>query len=193
MIRWGVVSTGRIAQQFAEDFSFVENGRIVAATSRTAGNARAYAHQYGIDTVYATYAELLADESIDAVYIASPHTLHLGQTLSAIEAGKAVLCEKPITVDPGQCERIIAAAADATPAPAAPDTTRNAEASEVFGRHLGTLTVTDASVAFTDSSVSPPFVLELRDLSVAAGGPDGPDGTTQLVTKIGRASCRERV
>jgi predicted dehydrogenase len=114
MIRWGVVSTGRIAQQFAADFSFVENGQIVAATSRTVENARAYAHQYGIDTVYATYAEMLADESIDAVYIASPHTLHLEQTLSAIAAGKAVLCEKPITVEPGQCERIIAAAADAS-------------------------------------------------------------------------------
>ncbi len=65
-------------------------------------------------------------------------------------------------------------------APAAPDTSQNAETNDVFGRHLGTLTVVDAAVAFTDSSVTPPFVLGLRDLSVGVGGPAGPDGTTQV-------------
>jgi len=109
-IRWGVLSTGRIAHQFAEDFAFVERGEIVGATSRTLANARAYAKRHGIDTVYPTYQALLADSAIDAVYIATPHSLHLENTLAAIDAGKSVLCEKPLTTNAADCQRILAAA-----------------------------------------------------------------------------------
>jgi len=109
-IRWGVLGTGRIAHQFAEDFAFVERGGIVGATSRTIANARAYAKRHGIATVYPTYRALLADSAIDAVYIATPHSLHLENTLAAIEAGKSVLCEKPLTTNAADCERILTAA-----------------------------------------------------------------------------------
>ncbi len=111
-IRWGVLSTGRIAHQFAQDFASVERGKIAGATSRTAANARAYANRYGIGKVYPNYRALLEDSNIDAVYIATPHSLHLENTLAAIEAGKSVLCEKPITTNAEDCERILTAARD---------------------------------------------------------------------------------
>ena len=86
---------------------------------------------------------------------------------------------QPGTVATGADTAMAAAVAD-TGAPAAPDTAQNSESNEVFGRHLGTLTVEDAAFAFTDSSVTPPFVLGLHDLSVEVGGPAGPDGTTKV-------------
>ena len=113
-IRWGVISTGRIAQQFARDMKFVERSRIVAATSRTRANAEAYAQEFGIETVHPSVDALLADDNVDAVYVATPHTVHIENTLSAIEAGKPVLCEKPLTVSAEEAERVAAAARGAS-------------------------------------------------------------------------------
>jgi predicted dehydrogenase len=109
-IRWGVLSTGRIAEQFAQDFRFVEGGEIVAVSSRTVANARKFADQFGIGTVHAAAADLYADPQVDAIYIATPHTLHLQNTLDSIAAGKAVLCEKPLTTNVEDCLQISAAA-----------------------------------------------------------------------------------
>lgn len=111
-IRWGVISTGHIAQQFARDMKFVERSRIVAATSRTLANAEAYATRFGIESVHPTVDALLADDRVDAVYVATPHTLHIQNTLAAIEAGKPVLCEKPLTVGAGDAQRVAKAARD---------------------------------------------------------------------------------
>ena len=97
-IGWGVISTGRIAEQFAQDLDSVTHGRLVAATSRTRANAQAFAEKYAVPRVHDTVDALLADDAVDAVYIATPHTVHLDNTLAAIAAGKAVLCEKPLTI-----------------------------------------------------------------------------------------------
>ncbi len=113
-IRWGVISTGRIAHQFAQDMAHVEGGRIVAATSRTVTNAQAFAEEHKVETVYATVEALLADGDIDAVYVATPHTVHLENSLAAVAAGKAVLCEKPITTCTADAERIAQAARDSS-------------------------------------------------------------------------------
>ncbi|MDH3903536.1 MAG: Gfo/Idh/MocA family oxidoreductase, partial [Xanthomonadales bacterium] len=105
-VRWGIAGTGRISQQFAQDFAYVSNGEVIAVSSRSQESAATFAEQYDIKRAYAGYAPLLADPDIDAVYIASPHTMHFQNTLDAIEAGKHVLCEKPFTINPEESRKL---------------------------------------------------------------------------------------
>lgn len=99
IVKWGIVGTGYIADIFAEDMTFVKNGTVVAVCSRSEKNAADFAEKYEGITPYWDYAAFLEDETIDAVYVASPHPAHKEQAMKAIEAGKAVLCEKPITMN----------------------------------------------------------------------------------------------
>lgn len=109
-IKWGIAGTGRIAQQFAQDFEYVTNGELVAVSSRHQGSADKFAHKFGIPVAHQGYAQLLADPNVDAVYVASPHTSHYQNTADAIVAGKHVLCEKPLTVTPEECQKLLALA-----------------------------------------------------------------------------------
>ena len=97
-IRWGILSTARIAHQFADDMAYVDNGVLAAIASRSAGTAAAFAARHGILKAYSTYEQLYSDPDIDAIYIATPHSLHLQNSCDALRAGKAVLCEKPLTL-----------------------------------------------------------------------------------------------
>lgn len=97
-VRWGIISTGRITHQFVKDFQFVPNGEVVAVASRSQESADAFAAQYEIPRAYAAYHRVLQDPDVDAVYVATPHTLHYQNCLDAIQARKHVLCEKPFTV-----------------------------------------------------------------------------------------------
>ena len=105
-VRWGIVSTGRITHQFVRDFNFVPNGEVVAVASRSQESADAFARQYGIPRAYEGYERLLEDGEVDAVYVATPHTMHFQNTVDAITAGKHVLCEKPFTISPGESEQL---------------------------------------------------------------------------------------
>lgn len=106
-MKWGVLSTGRIAEQFARDMQAVSGATILGATSRTLKNAKAYAQRHGLPKVYSDTNEMLGDPHIDAIYIATPHTLHVQNTLDAIAAGKHVLCEKPIAISPAELTGLI--------------------------------------------------------------------------------------
>jgi predicted dehydrogenase len=97
-VRWGIISTGRITHQFARDFEYVPNGEIVAVASRSQESADTFAAEYDIPRAYAAYQQLLEDPDVDAVYIATPHSLHYQNTIDAIQARKHALCEKPFTV-----------------------------------------------------------------------------------------------
>ena len=81
--------------------------------SRDRARAEAYAREWSVPRAIAGYQALLDDSSIDAVYIPLPNTDHVPWTLAAIAAGKHVLCEKPLALDPGDVDRIAAAAAAA--------------------------------------------------------------------------------
>jgi predicted dehydrogenase len=111
-IRWGIVSTARITHQFAQDFAFVQNGALHAVSSRSQAAADAFARQYDIPRAYADYHAMLDDADIDAVYIATPHNNHFQNTADAIAAGKAVLCEKPFTVNAGECRELMGRTSD---------------------------------------------------------------------------------
>jgi len=110
-IRWGIVSTGKIARKFGRDFRFVEGGELVAVASRAEASARSFASEYGIQRAHASYRALFEDPDVDAVYVATPHTLHASNALEAMRAGKAVLCEKPITTTPAECRSLMEEAA----------------------------------------------------------------------------------
>lgn len=97
--RWGILGPGRIARQFAAAFVALPDAELAAVASRDAGRARAFADQHGIERAYGDYTQLLADSAVDAVYIATPHHAHAGLTRQCLEAGKPVLCEKPLTVN----------------------------------------------------------------------------------------------
>jgi len=108
--RWGVLGPGRIARSFAQDLRLVPDAQLTAVGSRSHARAAAFAEEHGFAAAYGSYEELLADESVDAVYVASPHSLHVEHVTAALEAGKHVLCEKPITVRASDAEELFALA-----------------------------------------------------------------------------------
>ncbi|TQV81274.1 Gfo/Idh/MocA family oxidoreductase [Exilibacterium tricleocarpae] len=109
-IRWGILGPGKIAHAFAADFQYVADGRLSAVASRSTERARAFAAQYDIPFAYGSYGELAASPEVDAVYVAVPHSHHYEAASLCLEAGKAVLCEKPLTVNSGQAEALFALA-----------------------------------------------------------------------------------
>jgi predicted dehydrogenase len=97
-IGWGILGPGRIAHTFARDLALVPDARLAATGSRSLERAQAFAAELG-GTAHGSYEALVADPAVDVVYVASPHTLHVEHTMLALEAGKHVLCEKPMTLD----------------------------------------------------------------------------------------------
>ncbi|WP_020661326.1 Gfo/Idh/MocA family protein [Amycolatopsis benzoatilytica] len=109
-LRWGLLATGTIAAEFASGVEQSRHGVLAAVASRTPGRARDFAAKYDIPKAYGSYADLLADPDVDAVYIATPHAQHAEWTIRAAEAGKHVLCEKPLTLTAADAEKVIEAA-----------------------------------------------------------------------------------
>ena len=105
-IRWGIVSTGTIANTFASDIALVPNAEAVAVASRSLASASRFADRHGIPRSYQGYEELYADPDVDAIYIGTPHTLHFENAADALRAGKAVMCEKPITTSAADCQAL---------------------------------------------------------------------------------------
>jgi xylose dehydrogenase (NAD/NADP) len=113
MIRWGILSTARIAQRIIEGARLSEGAQIVAVGSRDLARARAYADANGIARAHGSYEDLLADPEVDAVYIPLPNSMHVPWSVRALEAGKHVLCEKPLSRDPAQVAEAFDAASRA--------------------------------------------------------------------------------
>lgn len=99
MTRWGILSTGHIAGRFAEDLRLVPGAELVAVGSRTAESAERFAARYGATRAHGSWAELAADDELDAIYVATPHAAHHEAARVCLEAGRAVLLEKPFTLD----------------------------------------------------------------------------------------------
>jgi predicted dehydrogenase len=98
-VRWGIIGTGNIAATFADDLRLSAHGELVAVASRSVDRATAFQARTDAPRSYARHADLLDAEGIDAVYIAVPHTAHHEIGAAAIESGKAVLLEKPFTIN----------------------------------------------------------------------------------------------
>jgi predicted dehydrogenase len=113
VIRWGIVGTARINRRIIPAMRLARRSQLVAVASRTRARADAYASEWSIPRGVEGYQTLLDDPAIDAVYIPLPNTDHVPWTLAAIAAGKHVLCEKPLALDPADVDCIAAAAAAA--------------------------------------------------------------------------------
>ena len=112
-IRWGIAGTGGIASKFAEDLALLPDAELVAVGSRGQASADAFGDRFGIPHRHVGYDALAADPEIDAVYVAVPHTGHREAALAAIAERKAVLVEKPFTVNAVEAQQIVDAATKA--------------------------------------------------------------------------------
>jgi xylose dehydrogenase (NAD/NADP) len=105
-VAWGLLSTAQINDKIIEASRQSDRANVVAVASRTLARAEAYAREHGIERAHGSYEALLADTAVDAVYISLPNGLHIDWTLRALEAGKHVLCEKPLSRSPEAVERV---------------------------------------------------------------------------------------
>ena len=110
-VKWGIISTARINRLFLAGARQSSDVEILAVASRTQTSAEEYARAEEIPRAYATYDALLADPDIEAVYIPLPNSLHVGWSIRALEAGKHVLCEKPLSRHPAEIARAFDVAA----------------------------------------------------------------------------------
>lgn len=106
-IRWGILGTGNIAHAFAEGLSVIPDAALVAVGSRTQKSADEFGDQFGVPRRHPTYEALANDPDVDAIYISTPHTYHKENTLLCLEAGKAVLCEKPFAINAADSQVMI--------------------------------------------------------------------------------------
>ena len=109
-IRWGIMGTGRIANKFAQDIAFAHNARAVAVGSRRLETAQAFGRRHSIGTVHGSYEALVADPTVDAIYVGTPHPWHCEHTLLALGAGKHVVCEKSFAMNAREAARMVHAA-----------------------------------------------------------------------------------
>jgi predicted dehydrogenase len=110
VLRWGILGPGRIAPRLVRGVSKTARAELVAVASRDAERGRTFAQAHRIDRSYQVYDDLLASPDIDVVYISLPNHLHAEWTIRAVEAGKHVLCEKPLALTVDEVDRVIAAA-----------------------------------------------------------------------------------
>ena len=105
-IRWGIVGPGNIARKFARAVKNIPGAELAAVASRNEEKAKAFADAYGIPHAFEGYEAMAAFDGIDAVYIATPHPFHKPCAEMFINAGKHVLCEKPVCVNAAQAEQL---------------------------------------------------------------------------------------
>lgn len=109
-VRWGILGTGGIARAFATALMDTPGAVLAAVGSRSIDSARAFGHDFGSPQSYGSYHELCAAPDLDIIYIGTPHPLHAENAMMALEGGKAVLCEKPFTMNLREAEQVVALA-----------------------------------------------------------------------------------
>lgn len=106
--RWGIMATGRISKQFAQDLkNHVPDAVLTAVGSRSKESADAFADQYGIPHRHTDYSDVANNPDVDVVYIGTPNNLHYENVKACLEAGKAVLCEKPFMLNSKQAQELV--------------------------------------------------------------------------------------
>lgn len=107
---WGVIGPGKIAHKFVQDLKATGNARLHAVASRDEDRAKAFAAQYGASHYYGGYEQIVTCPDLHAVYIATPHTGHMENTVMCLESKMPVLCEKPFAMNAREVREMIAAA-----------------------------------------------------------------------------------
>ncbi|MET8613988.1 Gfo/Idh/MocA family protein [Streptomyces misionensis] len=111
-LKWGILGTGWIAQRFTEDLLLLPGHTVSAVGSRVPETAETFARQYGVERAWGSYEQLVADDEVDVVYVATPHTFHFAHATLALEAGRPVLVEKPFTANATDARRLVELARD---------------------------------------------------------------------------------
>ena len=107
-IGWGVIGTGNHVNRFmGPAIGKAANTKFVAVCSRSLERAQEFAAKHGVERAYDSLEKMLEDPEVDVVYVATPNNVHLRDTVQAAEAGKHVLCEKPMALTEAECERMI--------------------------------------------------------------------------------------
>ena len=109
-MRIGILGAGGIARKMAHTVNNMDNMTLAAIGSRNIDKAKEFAQEFSIPTAYGSYEELVADSSLDLIYVATPHSRHYEDALLCLENGRNVLCEKPFTANAKQAEELIALA-----------------------------------------------------------------------------------
>jgi predicted dehydrogenase len=109
-IRWGVLAPGGIAHSWTEALHATTSSRVVAVGSRSSTRAQEFAATFGVERAHGSYESLVADDAVDAIYVASPHSEHHDHALLALGAGKPVLVEKAFTRNAVEAAAVIQAA-----------------------------------------------------------------------------------
>lgn len=107
MINWGIIGAGNIASRFVLALELIDNASLYAVSNRTIEKAEAFKEKYNAKVAYGSFNELLQDENVDIVYIATPHMFHKEWIIKAIAAKKAVLCEKPFVISEEDMDFVI--------------------------------------------------------------------------------------
>ncbi|RII17039.1 1,5-anhydro-D-fructose reductase [Streptomyces sp. YIM 130001] len=107
-VRWGVLATGSMAARFTSDLlDMPSDAEVVAVASRNEASAKAFADRFGIERAYGDWASLAADDGVDVVYVATPHSAHREAAGLCLEAGRPVLCEKAFTVNAREAGELV--------------------------------------------------------------------------------------
>jgi predicted dehydrogenase len=110
LVRWGIIGAGDIVRKrVARAIVDLQNCEFAAVAREQSDLAESFAKEFGAKRWYSDWREMLSDDDIDAIYVATPVFLHAEQTIAAAEAGKHVLCEKPMALNVDECDRMIAA------------------------------------------------------------------------------------
>jgi predicted dehydrogenase len=109
-VRWGVVATGNISTQFTADLAELDDAVVTAVASRSLESANAFADEHHIEHRYGDYRQLIESGTVDVLYIGTPHPQHYAIARTALQAGVAVLCEKPVTLTARQAKDLVAVA-----------------------------------------------------------------------------------
>lgn len=107
---WGILGTGLIANKFATGLAVAPDSELLAVGSRAQETADAFADEFDVPRRYTNYEALVEDTDVDAVYVATPHSLHRANSILCLRAGKAVLCEKPFTINAAEAKDVISVA-----------------------------------------------------------------------------------
>jgi predicted dehydrogenase len=110
--RWGILGAGRIAEKFCTALTHTAGSEVYAVASRDMDKAKEYAAKFSAAAVYDNYEDLVKDEKVDIVYIATPHVFHYEQAMLCLQNKKAVLCEKPLTLSSRQTAGLIKTATE---------------------------------------------------------------------------------
>ncbi len=109
-IRWGILGTGTIAHLVAADLALLPDAELTAVGSRSQERANAFGDTFDVPHRHSSYEALVSDSDLDVIHVATPHSAHVEHATMALEAGLAVLCEKPLALNADQAERLIATA-----------------------------------------------------------------------------------